>query len=164
MIRTSQVLFLASCLACLALFGCGGAGAQDDSPESAQAAIFAYSEPSPELSQILEKLAEAAEEERTYMAVRKARDLGPVEKSMTHWLCETAWQLVVNDELDLLPDRKYLADRLTIRVILEMTGDYSPENQARYRVPIGIAVDEVDRVFDGPQSKLYKRACYGANG
>lgn len=167
MLRISLIFLLicASSVSSLALFGCGDDDAQGARVQERDE-VLAYDDPTEEFTGIMEELANAAEEERTYKAAREAKDLGPVEQSTVYWFCYTAWQLVVNDELDLLPDREYMESRLEIRVVLDTIGTYSPQSQARFRKPISIAVDEADRIVDfasfGPEeSRRYKRTCYG---
>lgn len=155
------------------LLGCGGGdepetvdiAAQEPAPVDPEVAN--YDRPSAEFKNILKSLGAAAAAERTYKAARQAKSLTPVERSAVSWLCETAWQLVVNDELRRIPDREYMANRLSVRVILEVSdGEYSEEGRAPYLAPVKVAVDTVDRIvdfssFDAKQDRRYKRSCYG---
>jgi hypothetical protein len=156
--------------------GCGDSGdAETRSEPSTQANnrppvprdVSSYKEPTRAYREILERLEDAVLAGATYNAAHHARKLGPVERSVTGWLCETAWQMVVNKELFRLPDAKYLADRLSVRAILEVSGsEYSDEGRAPYVAPVAVAVDELQRIidlrsFDAETDRRYKRTCYG---
>jgi len=166
--------FIGSVSVGLTIQGCGDSDAQTAAPPSTSAQspaairreVFAYEEPTPEYTEMLEKLKSAAAAGETYEAARLAQRLGPVEKSVLGWFCETAWQMVVNSELDRLPDAEYLAHRLSVRAILELSNSlYTKSGRAPYLDPVAVAVDELDSVIDlqavdGAVDRSYNKTCY----
>jgi hypothetical protein len=158
----------------IAAQGCGNAGAQGgDSTYTGRPLppvppeVAAYKKPTPAYTELLKKLKAAADAGRIYKAPLHSKNLGPVEKAAVNWFCVTAWQLVVNKELDNIPDAKYLSERLSVRVMLKVSdSQYSDRGRAPYLAPVAVAVNEFKRIIDlrsfGPkQDKRYKRACYG---
>ncbi len=176
MIRTFlSFAFVAACLvlAGLASQGCGSAGGQDASaqaeklPPLVDPAVVAYKKPSAEYTKILEELRSAAKAGKNYEAPRLTKNLGPVEKAVVKWFCQTAWQMVVNKELDRLPDGEYLAHRLSVRSILEVSNHlYTKSGRAPYLAPVEVGVNELDRVidlrtFNAKQDRRYEKTCDG---
>jgi hypothetical protein len=157
----------------LASQGCGNAGAQDASiqakklPPLVDPAVVAYKKPTAQYTKILEELRRAAKAGKNYEAPHLAKHLGPVEKSVVKWFCQTAWQMVVNKELDRLPDEEYLAHRLSVRSILEVSDHlYTKSGRAPYLSPVEVGVSELDRVidlhsFDAKQDRRYEKSCDG---
>ncbi len=160
-------------LAGLASQGCGSAGQQDASaqdeklPPLIDPAVVAYKKPTPRYTEILEELRRAAAAEKNYEAPHMTKSLGPVEKAVVHWFCETAWQLVVDKELDLIPDTEYMVHRLNVRAVLQVSDHlYTKSGRAPYEAPVEVAVNELNRVidlrtFDAKQDRRYEKTCDG---
>lgn len=166
----------------LTVSGCGGSGDADAQNGSSAAngsaeteneaippdseAIAGYTEPTQAYIEVLTDLRDAVLAGKGYKAIRHARDLGPVEETTVYWFCFTAWQLDVNDEESRLPDRAYLADRVTGRIVRDLNGQqYAQADRAPYEPPVGVAVTALDEIvdfasFDGGQTRLYKKTCY----
>jgi hypothetical protein len=159
-------------LAGLASQGCGSASSQDASTEKppplVDPAVVAYKEPTAQYTKILEELRRAAKAGKNYEAPHLTKQLGPVERSVVNWFCQTAWQMVVNKELDRLPDGEYLAHRLSVRSILEVSNHlYTKSGRAPYLAPVEVAVNELGRVidlrsFDAKQDRRYEKTCDGS--
>jgi len=158
----------------MAAQGCGNAGAQGgDSTYTGPPLppvppeVAAYKKPTPAYTELLEKLKAASDAGGTYKAPLHSKTLGPVEKAAVNFFCYTVWQLVVNKELDNIPDAKYLSKRLSVRVIIKIShSQYSDRGRAPYLAPVAVAVNELKRIIDlhsfGPkQDRRYKRTCYG---
>lgn len=159
-------------LAGLASQGCGSAGAQDSTqaeklPPLVDPAVVAYKKPTARYTEILEELKRAAAAGKNYEAPHFTKSLGPVEKAVVHWFCETAWQIVVDKELDLIPDAEYLTHRLNVRAVLQVSDHlYTKSGRAPYEAPVEVAVNELNRVidlrtFDDKQDKRYEKTCDG---
>jgi hypothetical protein len=166
----SSILVGGALLAGLVIQGCGDEGNSTQAeklPPLVDPAVVAYKEPTARYTKTLEELRRAASAGKNYEAPDLSKGLSPVEKSVVKWFCETAWQMVVNQELDRLPDAEYLAHRLNIRSILELSNSqYTKSGRAPYLAPVEVGVNELGRVidlraFDAKQDRRYQKTCDG---
>lgn len=131
---------VAAGLACLALAGCGGSGSADDDE--------LYRE-------VLVGLRAAASSNTAYEGIGRAKQLKGAERAVVDGLCDTAWQLVVNDETALLSDDSFILPRIRGRARALNGYTYAG---------IGVAMSEFQEVidlesYDRELNSRYKKAC-----
>ena len=145
--RVIPSIVLAVVLVGVAFAGCGGGDASGSEAEDGQS----YGE-------VLAGLRKAALSNRVYDPIQRAKHLEPGERAVVGALCDTAWQLVVNQEAALLSEKGFIFFRIRGRaeVLAGRTADGTKAVRA--------AMPELQRVvhlssYDVETNTRYKKAC-----